>query len=181
MEKRSEINSAIEELSLLVIVKPGGNHETAHIPIKPFLSLCYMVLQVLGGFACLLYLKTWMWCITKHIVFMLDWCSLADKIGPTMAVLRQDVHQNIKVQIKFELSIASVHLKETISAWQFLGSSKFFVSCLIVWGVVFSKHLIAHWSNSWAVEFCVSAEIGNDAWIEPLDEFKFGWNTEIRS
>ncbi|CAJ1974310.1 unnamed protein product [Sphenostylis stenocarpa] len=66
MEKRSEINSAIEELSLLAIVKPGGNHETAHIPTKPFLSLCYMVLQVL------------------------------DKIGPTMAVLRQDIHQNIK-------------------------------------------------------------------------------------
>ena len=53
MEKRSEINSAIEELSLLAIVKPGGNHETAHIPTKPFLSLCYMVLQVLGGFTCL--------------------------------------------------------------------------------------------------------------------------------
>ncbi|KAL9313713.1 hypothetical protein ACSQ67_019165 [Phaseolus vulgaris] len=70
---RSEINSAIEELSLLAIVKPGGNHETAHIPTKPFLSLCYMVLQVL------------------------------DKIGPTMAVLRQDVHQNIKSTINYRL------------------------------------------------------------------------------
>ncbi|XP_004502592.1 glycolipid transfer protein 2-like [Cicer arietinum] len=65
-EKKSEINSAIEELSVLVIVKPGKNHETAHIPTKPFLSLCYMILQVL------------------------------DKVGPTMAVLRQDIHQNIK-------------------------------------------------------------------------------------
>lgn len=49
-EKRSEINSAIEELSVLVIVKPGENHEAApaRIPTKPFLSLCYMILQVLG-------------------------------------------------------------------------------------------------------------------------------------
>lgn len=61
-EKRSEINSAIEELSMLVIVKPGvvggNNHEavaaasaSAHIPTKPFLSLCYLVLQVLGAFS----------------------------------------------------------------------------------------------------------------------------------
>lgn len=49
-EKKSEINSAIEELSVLVIVKPGKNHETAHIPTKPFLSLCYMILQVLGWY-----------------------------------------------------------------------------------------------------------------------------------
>nr|AFK41037.1 unknown [Medicago truncatula]AFK48364.1 unknown [Medicago truncatula] len=68
IEKRSEINSAIEELSVLVIVKPEEDHEAgARIPTKPFLSLCYMVLQVL------------------------------DKVGPTMAVLRQDIHQNIKV------------------------------------------------------------------------------------
>nr|AFK37471.1 unknown [Lotus japonicus] len=63
MEKRSEISCAIEELSVVVIVK---NHESPHIPIKPFLSICYLVLQVL------------------------------DKIGPSMAVLRQDVYQNIK-------------------------------------------------------------------------------------
>ncbi|KAK7351033.1 hypothetical protein VNO77_10167 [Canavalia gladiata] len=74
MEKSSEINSAIEELSVMVIVKPGGNHETAHIPTKPFLSLCYLVLQVL------------------------------DKIGPTMAVLRKDIHQNIKrLEVMHEL------------------------------------------------------------------------------
>ncbi|KAK7282633.1 hypothetical protein RIF29_11566 [Crotalaria pallida] len=66
MEKSSEISYAIEEVSMMVIVKPGGNDEGAHIPAKPFLSLCYLVLQVL------------------------------DKIGPTMAVLRQDVHQNIE-------------------------------------------------------------------------------------
>ncbi|XP_014504279.1 glycolipid transfer protein 3-like [Vigna radiata var. radiata] len=66
MEKRSEIGSAIEELSMMVIVKPGEKHDSAHIPTKPFVSVCYLVLQVL------------------------------DKIGPTMAVLRQDVYQNIK-------------------------------------------------------------------------------------
>ncbi|KAK7311471.1 hypothetical protein RJT34_09641 [Clitoria ternatea] len=75
VEKRSEINSAIEELSTLVIVKPGGNQDTAHIPTKPFLSLCNLVLQVL------------------------------DKIGPTMAVLRQDIHQNIKrLEVMHELN-----------------------------------------------------------------------------
>ncbi|TKY56020.1 Glycolipid transfer protein 2 [Spatholobus suberectus] len=66
VEKRSEIGSVIEELSMMAIVKPGENHESAHIPTKPFLSVCYLVLQVL------------------------------DKIGPTMTVLRQDVYQNIK-------------------------------------------------------------------------------------
>ncbi|KAK7293725.1 hypothetical protein RJT34_16598 [Clitoria ternatea] len=66
MEKRREISSAMEELSMMVIVKPGENHNSALIPTKPFLSVCYSVLQVL------------------------------DNIGPTMAVLRQDVHQNIK-------------------------------------------------------------------------------------
>ncbi|KAL2339670.1 hypothetical protein Fmac_007610 [Flemingia macrophylla] len=74
MKKISEINSAIEELSMLAVVKPGGNHEIAHISTRPFLSLCYFVLQVL------------------------------DKIGPTMAVLRQDVHQNIKrLELGYEL------------------------------------------------------------------------------
>ena len=59
MEKRSEIKSAIEELSMLVIVKPEGNHVMiAHIPTKPFLSICYLVLQVIGGFALCFYLKT---------------------------------------------------------------------------------------------------------------------------
>ena len=57
MEKRSEINSAIEELSMLVIVKPEGNHVMiAHIPTKPFLSLCHLVLQVLGGFTHFVYI-----------------------------------------------------------------------------------------------------------------------------
>ncbi|KAK8473186.1 hypothetical protein PHAVU_001G072800 [Phaseolus vulgaris] len=67
VEKRSEIGSVIEELSMMGTVKPGEKHESGYIPTKPFLSVCYFVLQV-----------------------------LADKIGPTMAVLRQDVYQNIK-------------------------------------------------------------------------------------
>lgn len=29
-------------------------------------------------------------------------CVVTDKIGPTMAVLREDVHQNIKVQKNIE-------------------------------------------------------------------------------
>ncbi|KAL5992973.1 hypothetical protein ACLOJK_013893 [Asimina triloba] len=57
-EKRSEIKSAMAELSVL---KEEGNFST-----RPFLNLCTLVMQVL------------------------------DKIGPTMAVLRQDMHQNIQ-------------------------------------------------------------------------------------
>ncbi|CAK7346824.1 unnamed protein product [Dovyalis caffra] len=69
MEKGSEIKSSIEELSMLIKLKPtGDNHDstTVHIPTRPFLYLCNLVIQVL------------------------------DKIGPTMAVLRQDVNQNIQ-------------------------------------------------------------------------------------
>ncbi|XP_048331647.2 glycolipid transfer protein 3-like [Ziziphus jujuba] len=65
----SEIRSAIEELSKLAKLKPGcdDNHDDAlHIPTMIFISVCNFVLQVL------------------------------DKIGPTMAVLRQDIHQNIQ-------------------------------------------------------------------------------------
>lgn len=48
MEKGSEIKSAIEELSMLIKLKPGDNHDTAHIPTKPFLFVCSLVIQVLG-------------------------------------------------------------------------------------------------------------------------------------
>ncbi|KAK9270613.1 hypothetical protein L1049_026195 [Liquidambar formosana] len=80
-EKASEIRSAIEELSVVVKIKPADGHDAAHIhhddaaqihhdaaqiPTKTFLSVCNLVVQIL------------------------------DKIGPTMAVLRQDVHQNIQ-------------------------------------------------------------------------------------
>ncbi|CAI9115668.1 OLC1v1016639C1 [Oldenlandia corymbosa var. corymbosa] len=78
IENGSEIRSAIDELSMVVHkVKPADhssgaaneNHQNvsmAYIPTKPFLSICSLLLQVL------------------------------DKIGPTMAVLRQDIHQNIQ-------------------------------------------------------------------------------------
>ncbi|KAJ7965417.1 Glycolipid transfer protein [Quillaja saponaria] len=66
MEKDSEVRSAIEELSMLVKINHNDNYEVALIPTKPFLYVCKLVLQVL------------------------------DKIGPTMAVLRQDIHQNIQ-------------------------------------------------------------------------------------
>ncbi|XP_022753656.1 glycolipid transfer protein 3-like isoform X2 [Durio zibethinus] len=65
-ETRSELRSAIEELSILAKVQPSDNHTAIHIPTKPFLHVCTLILQVL------------------------------DKIGPTMAVLRQDIHQNMQ-------------------------------------------------------------------------------------
>ncbi|KAJ9146162.1 hypothetical protein P3X46_028466 [Hevea brasiliensis] len=66
MEKGSEIQSAIEELSLLIKLKTSDNHDAALIPTRPFLYVCNLVIQVL------------------------------DKIGPTMAVLRQDINQNVQ-------------------------------------------------------------------------------------
>ncbi|KAF2296579.1 hypothetical protein GH714_000332 [Hevea brasiliensis] len=65
-EKGSEIKYAIEELSLLIQLKTSDNHDAAYIPTRPFLYVCNLVIQVL------------------------------DKIGPTMAVLRQDISQNVK-------------------------------------------------------------------------------------
>jgi hypothetical protein len=50
LEKVSEIKSAIEELSVMVRLKPGDNHDAAYIPTKPFLHVCNSVLQVLGWF-----------------------------------------------------------------------------------------------------------------------------------
>ncbi|XP_050108071.1 glycolipid transfer protein 3-like isoform X1 [Malus sylvestris] len=86
----SEIRCAIEELSVMVKVKGailvpaaehgGGDHahEAAHIPTRPFLSLCSLLLQVL------------------------------DKIGPTMAVLSQDIHQNIRrLETKHESDLST--------------------------------------------------------------------------
>ncbi|XP_030524599.1 glycolipid transfer protein 3-like [Rhodamnia argentea] len=78
MERWSEIKSAIEEVSMMVKLKPvvtrarNGDGEgeprddAFHVPTGPFLSLCSLVLEVL------------------------------DKVGPTMAVLRLDIHQNVQ-------------------------------------------------------------------------------------
>lgn len=49
MEKGSEIKSAIEELSMMVKLKPSDNQDAAaHIPTKPFLYVCNLFVQVLG-------------------------------------------------------------------------------------------------------------------------------------
>ncbi|KAE8701809.1 Glycolipid transfer protein 3 [Hibiscus syriacus] len=66
METKTEIRSAIEELSMLTKAHSAAVADVAHISTKPFLHVCTLILQVL------------------------------DKIGPTMAVLRQDIHQNIQ-------------------------------------------------------------------------------------
>lgn len=56
MEDKSEIRRAIEKLSMTVIVKPADkNANTAFVSTESFLSLCYIILQVLGE---LLSLKT---------------------------------------------------------------------------------------------------------------------------
>lgn len=65
MEKESEMRSATAELSVLAKFKPV-DHAATDIPIKPFLSICNLILQFL------------------------------DKVGPTMTVMRQDIHQNIQ-------------------------------------------------------------------------------------
>nr|XP_043638053.1 glycolipid transfer protein 2-like [Erigeron canadensis] len=88
MEKQvnsSELRSAIEVISLFSVKKLDHHHghedqvkvqdqvvkykqkdDDIYIPIKPFLSLCNFLLHLL------------------------------DKIGPTMTVLRQDIHRNIQ-------------------------------------------------------------------------------------
>ncbi|XP_057954518.1 glycolipid transfer protein 3 isoform X2 [Malania oleifera] len=72
----SEIRSGIEELSKLQVkATPCGDdhHKAAHFPTMPFLHLSNLLIQVL------------------------------DKIGPTMAVLRQDIQQNIqRLEIIYE-------------------------------------------------------------------------------
>ncbi|CAH8358604.1 unnamed protein product [Eruca vesicaria subsp. sativa] len=72
-KKMTEIGSAIEELSVLSIAKTTivtteiEANNIINLPLKPLLSFCKLIIQVL------------------------------DKIGPTMAVLRQDIDQNIQL------------------------------------------------------------------------------------
>ncbi|CAI0396001.1 unnamed protein product [Linum tenue] len=82
MEKASELKSAVEELSLMaIIIKPDHHHHhdpnhdnDATIPTRPFLHVCSLVVQIL------------------------------DKIGPTMAVLRQDIIHNIqRLEAQFDV------------------------------------------------------------------------------
>ncbi|CAN8268875.1 unnamed protein product [Cochlearia groenlandica] len=69
-KKMTEIGLAIEELSLLSIANNTTIDKEAiniiNLPLKPLLSFCKLIIQIL------------------------------DKIGPTMAVLRQDIDQNIQ-------------------------------------------------------------------------------------
>ncbi|XP_065882245.1 LOW QUALITY PROTEIN: glycolipid transfer protein 3 [Euphorbia lathyris] len=66
MDRSSEIKSAIEEVPLMIQLKKNGADEAHYIPTRQFLYICNLVIQVL------------------------------DKIGPTMAVLRQDINQNVE-------------------------------------------------------------------------------------
>ncbi|KAH6790781.1 hypothetical protein C2S51_005787 [Perilla frutescens var. frutescens] len=85
----SDIRSAIEEASLLAVnLKTGVAtadlvpipippiQTSVHIPIKPFLSLCKFLIQVLD-------------------LSLSHTHTQTDTIGPTMALMRQDIHQNI--------------------------------------------------------------------------------------
>ncbi|KAM7259575.1 hypothetical protein ACFE04_015316 [Oxalis oulophora] len=63
----SEIKYAIEELSMIIELKPDNNNSSTYILMKPFLNVCNAVLQVL------------------------------DKIGSTMSVIRQDIRHNIQI------------------------------------------------------------------------------------
>ncbi|XP_028781607.1 glycolipid transfer protein 3-like [Neltuma alba] len=97
MEQKSEIRCAIEELSMVIIAKPGDNNaDSAFISAESFLSLCYLVLQVL------------------------------DKIGPTMAVLTRDISQNVKAVRLVHKSNPSVNsnLVEILKVEASLGKAK---------------------------------------------------------
>lgn len=77
----SEVRSAIEELSLMVIKSEpvDCDEEVSNIPLKPFLAICNLLIQVL------------------------------DKIGPRMAVLRQDINHNIQRLEKLHESNPSLY------------------------------------------------------------------------
>ncbi|EOA37079.1 hypothetical protein CARUB_v10010234mg [Capsella rubella] len=101
-KKKTEIQTAIEELSLFIITKPGDNTELAtHIPLRPLLSFCDLIIQVL------------------------------DKIGPTMAVLRQDIDQNIQRLEKVCETDSCVYsnLVEILKKEKEEGTSKMVASC----------------------------------------------------
>lgn len=49
-KKKTELQTAIEELSLFIITKPADNTQATHIPLRPLLSFCNLIIQVLGIF-----------------------------------------------------------------------------------------------------------------------------------
>ncbi|XP_010459844.1 PREDICTED: glycolipid transfer protein 2 [Camelina sativa] len=99
--KKTELQTAIEDFSLFVITKPGDNTEATHIPLRPLLSFCNLIIQVL------------------------------DKIGPTMAVLRQDIDQNIQRLEKVCETDSCVYsnLVEILKKEKEEGTSKMVASC----------------------------------------------------
>ncbi|ANM58505.1 glycolipid transfer protein 2 [Arabidopsis thaliana] len=100
-KKKTEIQTAIEELSVFIVTKPADKTEATHIPLRPILSFCSLIIQVL------------------------------DKIGPTMAVLRQDIDQNIQRLEKFYETDSCVYsnLAEILKKEKEEGTSKMVASC----------------------------------------------------
>jgi len=49
-KKKTEIQTAIEELSVFIVTKPADKTEATHIPLRPILSFCSLIIQVLGIF-----------------------------------------------------------------------------------------------------------------------------------
>lgn len=47
-KKKTELQTAIEELSHVIITKPVDSTETTHIPLRPLVSFCNLIIQVLG-------------------------------------------------------------------------------------------------------------------------------------
>lgn len=85
MEKGSEIKSAIEELSLMMKLRPKApkdndcvsDAEQEHLQIKPLLHVCNLIIQVLGWFPSLLLCFNSLFLIASSVVtlfpFMLSY------------------------------------------------------------------------------------------------------------
>ncbi|KAG6592181.1 Glycolipid transfer protein 3, partial [Cucurbita argyrosperma subsp. sororia] len=103
MEK-SAIRSATEQLSQLLLIKPEPEDQRINndgedaattainivIPVQPFISLCNSLIHVLGLLSASVSVDLFLF-----LSVMLSF-TIADKIGPTMAVLRQEIRQNIE-------------------------------------------------------------------------------------
>ncbi|CAN1234881.1 Glycolipid transfer protein 2 [Linum perenne] len=160
--KVSEIKSAIEELSAMsitmnppVVVDADDDHDhdadghncsdghpAAVIPTMPFVHVCSLVIEVL------------------------------DKIGPTMAVLRQDITQNIQRlegQYEADPSVYS-NLVEILKKEASEGISRKRDSCskAFVWLTSFSCKSTDHWISQLAC--CKSyPKIQTRTWSKPWE------------
>ncbi|KAF9599697.1 hypothetical protein IFM89_001643 [Coptis chinensis] len=106
-DNKSEISVATEELSKIVKIQSGDSVDASCIMAKPFLNGCNLLIHIL------------------------------DKIGPTMAVLRQDVHHNIQRLEKLIESDPSIYsnLVEMLKKEAREGNSRHVTSCTraLVW------------------------------------------------